>query len=248
MNFTLRVHVTRNFTKSDEFHGKSVRILYEFHKASVQLANGGISVQLQWSISPFRRMFLPCPQICPYPVNVFVLLHGTCLLCMTVPMIHIRRCVVHIYIGIHAMCAAFDDSTATYITATTIPPFWLLQANYSSTILGIQYDDSVVIIHTIVQTSLTILTAPMRLNKSADTLLWFCGYLLRILRKSFDDSVEILWWFHRWSVDYSRWICGYCKVSCDMYRRCYLCNRIIVYSILYLLPTLLQVCDSSSNT
>ena len=32
-------------------------------------------------VSPFRGMILPCPQICPYPVNVFVLLRGTCLLC-----------------------------------------------------------------------------------------------------------------------------------------------------------------------
>ena len=50
------------------------------------------------------------------------------------------------YAGVHSPRAAFDDSTATYITATTIPPFRLLQADYLSTILGIQYADSTVII------------------------------------------------------------------------------------------------------
>ncbi len=32
--------------------------------------------------------------------------------------------------------------TATYSTATMIPPFRLLQANYPSTILGVQYDSA----------------------------------------------------------------------------------------------------------
>ena len=151
-------------------------------------------------------MILPRPQICLYPVNIFVLLRRTCLLFMTAPAIHMCRCVVRIYVGVHPPHAAFDDSTAYVrnITTTTIPPFRLLQSNYSSTILGIQYDDSAVIIHAIPQTPLTILTALMPLNKSADTLWRFCGYPLTIPRKSFGDSAEILWRFRRWSADYSR--------------------------------------------
>jgi len=42
-----------------------------------------------------------------------------------------------------------------------IPPFRLLQADYSSTILGIQYDDSTVSFYAIPQMPLTILTALM---------------------------------------------------------------------------------------
>ena len=78
------VHVTIwnltswNFTKSDEFHGNSVRILCWFCKASVQL-----TVELQYyfrGVSPIsaewyfavRGMILRCLWICPYKVNVFV--------------------------------------------------------------------------------------------------------------------------------------------------------------------------------
>ena len=95
--FTLHlhtVHVTRNFTKSDEFRGKSARIPCVFRKASARnprrfradSAKLPCSYPRNYSttsaerVSPFRGMILPCPQICPYPVNVFVL-HGTCLLC-----------------------------------------------------------------------------------------------------------------------------------------------------------------------
>ena len=68
------------------------------------------------------------------------------------------------YVGVHPprVHYRYDDST---LSTTTY-----VQANYPSTILGIQYDDSAVIIHAILQTPLTILTALMPLNKSADTL------------------------------------------------------------------------------
>ena len=125
---------------------------------------------------------------------------------MTAPAIHMRRCVVRIYVGVHPPHAAFDNSTAYVcnITATTIPLFRLLQANYSSTILGIQYDDSAVIIHAIPQTPLTILTALMPLNKSIGTLWRFRRNPLTTPQKFFGDFAKILWRFRRWSVDYSR--------------------------------------------
>ena len=52
------------------------------------------------------------------------------------------------YVGIHPPHAAFGNSTATYSTVTTILPLQLrlLQADYLSTILEIQYDNSMVII------------------------------------------------------------------------------------------------------
>ena len=76
-----------------------------------------------------------------------------------------------------------------------IPPFRLLQADYSSTIPGIQYDDSTVSFYTIPQMPLTILTALEHLYKSADTadtLCRFRGYPLTIPRISFDESTDIL--------------------------------------------------------
>ena len=150
---------------------------------------------------------------------------------MTAPAIHMRKYVVRIFVGIHPLRAAFDDSTATYITTMTIPPIWLLQANYSSTILGIQYNDSAVIIHAIPPTPLTILTALIPLNKSAytfpfdnsaDTLWRFHRNPLMTLRKSFGDSAEILWWFRRWSADYSYGeSADIVKFCCDMYHMVY---------------------------
>ena len=73
-------------------------------------------------------MILPCPQICPYPVNVFVLLRGTCLLCTN--MAHKLRTGSYIcpsprdsltlYVGVHSLCVhcRYD-----------IPPFWLLRTS-----------------------------------------------------------------------------------------------------------------------
>ena len=69
-----------------------------------------------------------------------------------------------LYVGVHSprVHCRYDDSTLSTIM--------YVQANYPSTILGIQYDNSAVIIHAILQTPLTILTALMPLNKSADSL------------------------------------------------------------------------------
>ena len=74
----------------------------------------------------------------------------------------------------------------------TIPPFRLLQADYTSTILGIQYDDSTVSFYVIPQMPLTILTALMPFYKSTDTLWWFRGHPLTIPQIPFDDSAGIL--------------------------------------------------------
>ena len=95
-------------------------------------------------VSPFRGMILPCPQICPYPVNVFVLLRGTCLLCTN--MAHkLRRCVVRTYVGVHL-------PRVRTLPLRGFHPFdYYVQANYPSTALGIQYDDSAVIIHVILR-------------------------------------------------------------------------------------------------
>ena len=51
-----------------------------FHKASVQLTTE-LQYNFRGACPPLRGMIVPCLQICPYPVNVFVLLSGTCLLC-----------------------------------------------------------------------------------------------------------------------------------------------------------------------
>ena len=72
---------------------------------------------------------------------------------------------------------------------------------------------------------LTILTALMPLNKSADTLWQFRRYPLTIPRKSFDNSAEIFWRLRGNLLTTPQMICGllarqihrYCKVSCDMY-------------------------------
>ena len=50
-------------------------------------------------------------------------------------------------IGVHSLHAAFGNpQLCMFNTTTMIPPFQLLQADYPLTILGIQYDDSMVII------------------------------------------------------------------------------------------------------
>ena len=61
-------------------------------------------------------------------------------------------------------------SACTLLLRQLHPFDYYVQANYPLTILGIQYDDSAVIIHVIPQMSFTILTVLMPLNKSADTL------------------------------------------------------------------------------
>ena len=67
-------------------------------------------------------------------------------------------------------------STATYSTATTIPPFLLLEVNYPSTILGIQYDSANVFDN----------------SDCADALLQIRGHPLTILQTPFDDSADTL--------------------------------------------------------
>ena len=71
-------------------------------------------------------------------------------------------------------------STATYSTATMIPPFQLLQADYPSTIL---YDDSIVII-------LRDSVDAFENSDCADALLQIHRYPLMILQIPFDDSAN----------------------------------------------------------
>ena len=92
-------------------------------------------------------------------------------------------------------------------SAPTLPQY--VQANFPSTILGIQYDDSTVIINAILQMPQTILTALMPLNKSAYTVwragnLWqlrgnlseipqkFCDYSADDLRKTHAVNLRIM--------------------------------------------------------
>ena len=63
-----------------------------------------------------------------------------------------------------------------YSTATTIPPFRLLQADYPWTILGIQFDSM----------------DAFNDYDCADALLQIRGHPLRILRTPFDNSADIL--------------------------------------------------------
>ena len=77
------------------------------------------------------------------------------------------------YVG--APCCRWR-STATYSSATTIPPFRLLQGDYPSTILGKQYDSA----------------DPFDDCDCADALLQIRGHPLMIPRTLFDDSVDIL--------------------------------------------------------
>ena len=130
------------------------------------------------------------------------------------------------------MCAVFDDpQLRTYSTATMIPPFWLLQADYALTVLGIQYDNSTVFFYMIPQ------------------MLW--QFQLRWCPSTnpqipFDkDSADTLWWFHRYPLTIPRipspmlrincglpmrWIHGFHKVSCVMYRIC-MCTRSVRESL-----------------
>ena len=146
-------------------------------------------------------------------------------------------------------------STAMYSTAMTIPPFRLLHANYPSTILGIQYDsanafddsDCADALLQIRRHPLTIPWTPF--DNSADTLWRFCGHPLTILQTPFDNSSDTLWQFFRHPLMIPRisltmpwkncalptqWICGFRKVSCDVYRmythlsKDYHCHRLHV--------------------
>ena len=105
-------------------------------------------------------------------------------------LIYVWSVYVRIYIGVHPLRAAFDDSTATYITATMIPPFRLLQADYPSTILGIQYTNSTVIIS-------RDPTDAFDDSDWADALKQIRRYPLRIPQKFFDDSADDLWITHK---------------------------------------------------
>ena len=167
-------------------------------------------------VSPFRGMIIPWMQICPYPVNVFVLLHGTWLLCTN--MAHKLRTGSY-------LCPSPRDSPTLYApSARTLPlrrfhPFdYYVQANYPSTILGIQYDNSSYYSRNSADT--------FDDSDCADALKQICRFPLTILWIAFDASAEILWKFRRKSmripqmicVKLTRRICRYCKVSCDMYR------------------------------
>ena len=89
-------------------------------------------------------------------------------------------------IGVHSPHAAFNDpQLRTYSTAMTIPPFWLLYADYFLLILGIQCDNFMVIIYVIPQMLLTILTVQMPFYK-------ICRYSLTILWIPFDYLTDIL--------------------------------------------------------
>ena len=88
-----------------------------------------------------------------------------------------------------------------YSTATIIPPFRLLQADYPSTILGIQFDNSTVII-------LRNFTDAFHNSDCADAL-------LQNPQITLDDSANIL----RINCGLlTRQICRYHKASCDMHR------------------------------
>ena len=75
---------------------------------------------------------------------------------------------------LHALSLTIRDPS--YSTATTIPPLRLLQADYPSTILGIQYDSADVFDDC----------------DCADALLQIRRHPLTIPRTPFDDSVDIL--------------------------------------------------------
>ena len=91
----------------------------------------------------------------------------------------------HTYVGVHSPHTAFEDSTAMYITTTTSLPFRLLQADYLSIILGIQYDDSTVIIS---HNSADAFDD----SDCADALKQIRRYPLTIPQNTFDDSADDL--------------------------------------------------------
>ena len=76
-------------------------------------------------------------------------------------------------------------STATYSSAMMIPPFRLLQADYPSTILGIKYDNSTVIV-------LRDSADAFDNSDCTDALLQIRRYPLMILRIHFDNSMNKL--------------------------------------------------------
>ena len=71
---------------------------------------------------------------------------------------------------VHSSCAVVDNPQLRQYHYDVIPPFRLLQADYTSANLGIQYDDSTVSFYAIPQMALTILTALMPFYKFTDTL------------------------------------------------------------------------------
>ena len=210
------------FTKPTNF----AELLHKFYKASVQL-----TAELQYNFRraclPFPGMILCCSRVCPYPVNVFILLRGTSLLCC-VRIWHTSFVLVakpygcprnpYTYVGVHPPRAAFDDSTPTYIQY--------------------RYNDS----------TISITTSRLPFNYSRSTVqqfhgnhfMQFCGCLwwfwlrwcpstnlqipLTIPQIPFDDSTETLWHFCRWSVDYSCSESAYIVkflVTCTVLSDCY---------------------------
>ena len=140
-----------------------------------------------------------CPQICPYPVTVFVL-RGTSPLYMN--MAHnahklrtgsyVRTyiklyavCLVSTYAGVHCLCAAFDNSQLRTVPLRWFYPFDYYKSTTLPTILQIQYDDSTVIIsHT---------SADAFDNSDcADALLQIRRHPLTTPRTPFGDSADIL--------------------------------------------------------
>ena len=116
-------------------------------------------------------------------------------------------------------------STAMYNAAMTIPPFWLLQANYASTILGVQYDNSMVSFYAILR---CLWQCWLRWCPSTNLQIPFDT----IPRTPFDDSADTLWRFCGYPLTNprisptmllincglpTRCPRGFCKVSCVTY-------------------------------
>ena len=70
-------------------------------------------------VSPFRGMILPCPQICPYPVNVFVL-RGTRLLCTNMAHKLLTGSYVCTYITHYTVSLRAGDSKTTVSTYAAV--------------------------------------------------------------------------------------------------------------------------------
>ena len=99
-----------------------------------------------------------------------------------------------------------------YSTVTTIPPFRLLQADWPTTFLGIQYDDSTVII---------LRDSVDAFDYSGDTLWQFCGYPSRTPLINCGLPTQ--------------WIRRFCKVSCDLHRifmcSCWILHQQLLYPV-----------------
>ena len=153
-----------------------------------------------------------------------------------------------ILLGLASMLSTLRTLPSTihrmYSTPMMIPPLRLLQVNYPSTILGIQCNDSTVIIS---RDSMDTYNN----SDCADTLLQFQRYPLAIRWIPFDNSTNNLWWFCGYPLTILRisskiprincgllmqWICRFSQVSCDVYRMC----RNLAYLDYYVLASTLS--------